>query len=173
MIALERWISNSQLEQQNKTVFFLNHCGRQMENWQTLFSISDGRGIHVESQISKVKCTGLASKTVHTPRETTKPCSCNFINTHVYKSSNCTPNYPLEPVRLGFLQVPGALALFGFENKVSFNWQDIIKFKLTCMDKSQNMRVAYRIRQHRECSICVFYKVLAADWILNNRKEQN
>lgn len=37
MIALVRWISNSQLKQQNKTVFFLNHCGRQMEKWQIDF----------------------------------------------------------------------------------------------------------------------------------------
>lgn len=72
----------------------------------------------IGSQISKVRHNGLASKAVHTPTETTKPCSCNFRNTHVYKSSNWTPNYPSEAVCLGFSQVPEALVIFGFGNRV-------------------------------------------------------
>lgn len=107
-----------------------------------------GGGVCVGSQISKVRHNGLASKAVHTPTETMKPCSCNFRNTHAYKSSNWTPNYPSEAACLGFSQVPEALVIFGFGNRLWFNWQDIIRFKLTWTDKPQHMRVTYSIRYH-------------------------
>lgn len=130
---------------------FWKCCGKQREKWLTDFvrhQLWVGVERCVGSQISKVRHNGLASKAVHTPTETTKPCSCNFRNTHVYKSSNWTPNYTSEAVCLGFSQVPEALVIFGFGNRVEFNWQDIIKSKLTWTDKPQHMRVTYNIRYH-------------------------
>lgn len=72
------------------------------------------------SQIPEERAPGLPAKLL-TPPQRPQSLAAVISETHVYKSSNCTPNSPPEPVCLGFLQVPGALVIFGFENKVQFN----------------------------------------------------
>lgn len=113
-----RWARDSQLEQRKKTVLSLNHCARQMKKWQTDFVHHQWwEGNSCWEPNFQSNAYQACQQNCSHPHRDHKPCSCNFRNTHVYKSSNCTPNYPREPVCLDFCRCLGHLCYLALKTR--------------------------------------------------------
>lgn len=72
------------------------------------------------SQIPEERAPGSPAKLLTPPQRPQSPAAV-ISETHMCINQVIAHLTPPEPVCLGFLQVPGALVIFGFENKVQFN----------------------------------------------------